>query len=59
MGVPDQRLVAEQQQHYSMEWEVPSSLPTGEYEVRLGMFSNGRTTVRGWKNASTKGCYQS
>jgi hypothetical protein len=48
----DQQLVAEQQQRYVMDWQVPSRLPPGEYTVKLGVFSNGWTALHGWKNAA-------
>jgi hypothetical protein len=48
----DQQLVAEQRQGYAVEWELPSGLPPGEYEVRLGVFSDGWTALHGWKNAA-------
>jgi len=48
----DQQLIADRRQPYTVEWQIPSSLPTGQYEVRLGVFSDGWTASHGWKNAA-------
>jgi hypothetical protein len=48
----DQTLAADWPTTYVANWEVPSTLPAGEYEVKLGVFQAGWTVVRGWKNTA-------
>jgi hypothetical protein len=48
----DQTLAAGRPATYAARWDVPSSLPAGVYEVKLGVFERGRTVVRGWKNTA-------
>jgi hypothetical protein len=49
---PEQELVAEQRHIYVVVWEVSSTLPPGEYEVKLGVFKRGWAVLHGWKNSA-------
>jgi hypothetical protein len=46
----DQTLAAGQPYVYEASWDVPSDLPAGEYEVKVGVFEPGWTALHGWKN---------
>lgn len=45
----DQQLVAGRRHSYAVTWEIPSDLPAGEYDVKLGVFHPGWTALHGWK----------
>jgi hypothetical protein len=46
----EQTLAAGQPYHYSVSWEVPPGLPSGAYEVKVGVFEPGWIALHGWKN---------
>ena len=50
--ISERPLAAEQGQHYAVDWAIPPGLPTGEYVVKLGVFSDDWTETHGWKNAA-------
>ncbi|MGE3267711.1 MAG: hypothetical protein AB7P40_03115 [Chloroflexota bacterium] len=48
----DQALNAGKPRAYAVTWEIPSSLPPGDYEVKIGVFEPGWTALHGWKTGA-------